>query len=754
MHTLAYIWRSAFAPQHIIGVAAVLGILAIVVYARNMRRQPVASVVLLAMRLSIIVGLAILLMGPSVLPPAAPTSARPPLHIYLDTSGSMLTDDVQGQPRIAFALRKWLSDDQLKRLGEQYEVKLFSFDAAIAPLSPLNLKKPIDQLASGKTSLIAQNLRQAVFDLPAAAQGKAGAAMLVLSDGHDSQAEPIAQIASLAKSRNTAIHAVALGGKTLQQDLALSAALQQRFLIAKEPGTITVRVRQTGLEQAATTLHIKQGEQTITRPVTFAGQREMDLQIPIKHDKPGTYEYSLTLDASKGETELGNNARTLFAEVSAERIKVLLLEGEPYWDTKYLAQSLRKDLSIELTHITQMSYTKQSKIVTRGDAASAATLPTKPEDLAKYNVVILGRGMEHILSLEQAKLLPAYVDQGGGNVIFARGQPYDPGSAIGRQIGREWSALEPVVWGQGVMRSLSFVLTPLGKAEPCFAFDAIKVDTEEALRTLEAFKVMPVVDSTKLTAHVLARAIPHGGALSGNADTSPPALVRMQVGAGHTVAVLGEGLWQWGQLPPKLKRFDGMFDTFWSNMVRGLAMGGRFQPNQDVSLELSESNARLGDPVTITIITRTAPKEVFNPTLRVTDPAGKNHEPSLRRLLGDTRMQATFKPEATGVYTVALDAAPLTPAKQEKKFSVFYEDIERLESSADTEAMRALAEQSGGLFFTADQSADLPGQLKRLLEAQMTPNQPHYVWNRGFVLALLLLWIGAEWLARRGAGLI
>ena len=657
MLPLATIFRSPLAPQHLFALCAILCILALVVYIRNFRRQPVASIVLLLMRLSIIVALTVLLMGPSTLPPAAPSSAKPPLHIYLDTSGSMLTDDVRGQPRIAFAVDRWLSEAQLDKLREQYAVKMFSFDAATFPLSPLNLKMDADKLAAGRTSLIAQNLRQAIFDLPANATAQKGGALLVLSDGHDSQSEPLTQIASLAKSRFTAIHAVVFGGKTMQQDLALSASLSQRFLIAKEPGSITIKVRQTGLDQASSTLHIRQGSEHITRPILFAGQREIDLTIPIHHDKPGTYEYALTIDGAKGESELGNNTRTLFCEVTGERIKVLVLEGEPYWDTKFLTQSLRKDASIELTHITQMSLAKQSKIVTRGDGTTAVSLPTTPQDWAKYNVVILGRALENVLTAEQAKQLAAHVDEQGGHVIYARGQPYSTGNAKGAEIGRAWAAMDPVVWGQGIMRDLSFELSPQGAREPCFTFDSLNLDAARALASLKALSVMPMVERTKVGAQVLARAVPHGSAAGGaSGDSAPPAIVRMQVGSGQVVAILGEGLWQWSQLPPKLKQFDGMYDTFWSNLVRSLAMGSRFQPNEQVTLELGTTDARLGDPVTITVITRTEPKPgEFAPKLRVTDPAGKVHEPALRKLTGGTRSQASFKSELTGVHIVTLN---------------------------------------------------------------------------------------------------
>ncbi len=756
MPHLAYILRPPLAPHHLWGIAGALALLAIFVYARNMRRQPLVSSVLLLMRLSVIATLTYLLMGPSALPPAASADARPPLHVYLDSSASMLTADVRGQPRIRFAIDRWLGDEQLDKLRANFDVQLFTFDTATLPLSQRDLKMDAARIATGKSSFIAENLRQAVVDISASSQQ---ATMLVLSDGRDSQGEPLAQVAAIARSRGTVIHAVAMGGKTAQQDIALSASLSQRFLIAREPGAISIRIRQTGLDQTATLLRIRQGGEVVTQPVNFGGQREVEITLPIMHETPGVYEYALTVDPAPGEIETGNNSRTLFAEVTGERIKVLLLEGEPYWDTKYLAQSLRKDASIELTHITQMTAGRQSRIVTRGEGEAVAAVPSRAEDLAKFNVVILGRSIERVMSAEQASLLPAFVNEHGGHLILARGQPYDAAAPAGMALARSWSVLEPVIWSRSgaLLYDLAWELTPTGVSEPCFAFDSIDLTAQRAVPSLRAYSAMAAIERIKPAAQVLANAVPHGGNPGGGpaGAATQPALVRMQVGSGHVVAILGEGLWQWSQLPPRLKQYDGMYDLFWSNLVRSLAMGGRFQPNQEVSLEVGAIGGRLGDPVLITAITRTLPRDDdYAPKIRVIDPAGKTHEPAVQKLPGGTRHQAAFKPELAGVYEVRLDAAPLKPSPQERKFSVYHEDIERLESSADPEAMRTLAEQTGGRFFTPDEAADLPAQLARALAAQITPNQPEYVWNRGFVLALLLIWTGLEWLARRGVGLL
>ena len=89
---------------------------------------------------------------------------------------------------------------------------------------------------------------------------------------------------------------------------------------------------------------------------------------------------------------------------------------------------------------------------------------------------------------------------------------------------------------------------------------------------------------------VLARAASGGAA----GETGPPAIVTMNLGRGTVAAILGEGLWQWSLLSKDKHDLAGFYDTFWSNLVRWLAMGGDFQPGQQVALNLSRTSARLG----------------------------------------------------------------------------------------------------------------------------------------------------------------
>ena len=193
--------------------------------------------------------------------------------------------------------------------------------------------------------------------------------------------------------------------------------------------------------------------------------------------------------------------------------------------------------------------------------------------------------------------------------------------------------------------------------------------------------------------------------------------------------------------------------SHWSNTIRWLALGGEFQPGEQVALKLSRTSVRLGDPLVIDAAAKIEPAGGFTPTLRLIDPDGVEtvvESDPISEL--STRRQATVTPGKPGVWRVVMESSPLTPSTIEKRFSVYDVDLERLRTEAKPALLRELAERTGGMYFTADQPVDLPRQLERQLAARVVPPKPVYAWDKGVVLALLLAWMGLEWVGRRQAG--
>ncbi len=758
-HNLTF--QPALPIPQVVGIGVVLAALACAAYWRLGRSKRRAAMALLAMRLVVIAAICLLLLGPSEAPPDLNENTRPTLTILIDTSRSMLTDDIDGEQRIDVLLRDWLGEDNLATLRKRYDVRLVTFDVESRSVGGSSLSRDGQTLARGDQSHIVEALHRTVLSGPARAIGEANSdgnhLVLLLSDGHDSGAQPLTAAAPLAKARGVAIHTATFGGDTERRDLIVEAVLQQPYLIAEEPGTLTVRVHQAGLPDARTTLRVRavsDNDEQVTRRIAMDGRPSVAFDLPIKRDEPGLYEYRVSLEPAEGETELRNNEQIVFVRVTDKRMRVLIVEGEPYWDTKFLAQALRKDASLEVSQVTQVSPTKRELIVTRAGETGSFELPQTLDALSAYDVIVLGRRVERLIDSATADMLRQFVLERGGHVVYARGRPYGT-SAAGRALAEELAPIEPVKFGSGRVRDLSLRLAPDGRTAPMLRFEALGTPLDDALNRLPGLTSMSRVTEVKPLAATLLEATTRPPA----APQTVPAVVYMRAGRGSVLAVLGDGLHRWSFLAPELSAMDGLYDALWSNAVRWLVLGGAFQPGQQVTLDVAPASTRLGQQVHIDVVARFSPPVGFNPSVRVTPPGATGEITPQTLTLSPVpgaplRLRATYEPTVSGVHRVDVDAAPLQPAKLTGRFSVSDIDVERLDASARPDQMRALAEATGGLALDASQAGSLADDLQRLRASQRVPSRADYIWDQWWVLAGVLLWAGVEWIMRRAAGLL
>ena len=740
--TLSLIWRPFVAPGAILVGVVVLVVLAGLACRRAFAGAPVLSVIMLVMRLALIVVLAVLMMGPSDLPPTQTRMKRPRLTVMLDTSASMQSDDMPNSSRIRWAADRWLSSDQIRAWHEHYDVTLVGFDDSTHALNDTVLRQPAETIAPGSVS----NIVRSVSDVIAGVEsGKDGAALLVISDGHDSADPSISRATDLARARSLPVHTVALGGPTLQRDVLLVAAPMQEYLLADEPGVIRVHVMQTGAPEGSTRLHVRGGNEPIDMTVRFKGRNSAEVDIPVQHARAGLYEYKLAVDALPGEIESGNNEQSVFVRVTQKRMRVLLVEGEPYWDTKFLGQALRSDEQIELTHITQVSNNRRQKSVTRGDV-SAARLPRTREELNAYDVIILGRRMDRVIDEQLARWLRDYVAVTGGRLIFARGRAYDPHSGSGPELAALFGVMEPVTWGQGRWTDARISLTPAGRVSPIFALRDDNQSADWILSRLPEWDGLARIKRPKAAAIVLA----HGDAGTSHA----PAVLSMNYGSGCIIAVLGDGLWRWELLGEDLVDLRGVFDRLWSNTVRWMVLAGNFQPGREMSLRMSRRSVRLGDAVTLDVVSRMAVGTTEETSLTVVTPDGIHRRLALRVSSDGALQRTTFEPTMVGVHRVIVESSEAGQVALEDRFSAFDVDTERLHSSANPMLLRTLAQQTGGRMFGADETDAFEDTLRRQRVAMSVPPKPVYVWDRGWLMTLLLSWASLEWIIRRLGGLL
>lgn len=732
------LWQPFFPAPALAALGMLAAVLAVFAYARSFRRVPAAAILLLACRLILVGAIIVLLCGPSRQPPPQPDEGTGELLVLLDASASMRTADMDGAARYDFAVNRWLDDARLAEWGRRRIVQLRHVGARDRAVSLEQARQPAEAAARDDHSLLAHQVRGAVADIQAV---RPGSAVLFLSDGHDSEEESFAEAARQARERGLPIYTVCLGGPRLERDLHLVAVARQEFLFAGEEGQLSARIFQSNAARDRTTLRVRHHGVTRAIPLVFDGRSLAVVDLPVKQDRPGVYEYRFAVDPVADEVELRNNEQVLFLSVAERRIRVLLVEGEPHWETKFLAEALRHDDRLALTQVSQLSQTRLETLTSR-ESPGKGLIPQTPRELDAYDVVVLGCRVERVLPAAVLAHLPDYVDRRGGAVLFARGQ------AVGGERRRALALIEPVAWSDNPAASAwvenaTWKPTASGAAHPIFQV------ADESQRAVTALPPFPrtIVTRAKAGAQILSAVA---------ADTArAPALVTMDVGNGKSLMVLAQGVWMWRLLASDGAAGRDAYDRFWSNCVRWLALGGNFVPGEQVALRLSQQSVGLDETVTIDAFARYTEESRVRLRLFVRDPDGQTRQLALESVDG-TRLhqRATYRPAAPGVHAVILDAPGLDPSRREAGLNVFALDQERLQSAAAPEALRMLAEDSGGAFLDARHPERFGDALARAAAAAVVPARPLPAWNRRFFLFLLLTWAGGEWMLRRAGGFL
>ena len=443
---------------------------------RGARRPPL---LLLCLRGTVLLVLALLLLNPVATMTAPQAKSKAPFLLLLDTSRSMTTRDVPtvGKPETRRqAARRVTLDNHtlLEGLAQRYQVRVYGFDTR-ATAADLNTLRALESPHGDHTNL-GDALTQAVSaNRPAGVSGSFGGVLLV-SDGRDN-------------------------GQTSPLDAARTAK---------------------------------------------------SLGCPVS-----------------GETDLTNNRANIFLNVMDSHARVLLLEGQPTWDSKFLAQTLRNDPTIRLDSVYQLTDTRPFA-VSGSVEQPLVDVPRTVDEFARYDVLLLGRGYESFFDGKATEELKKWVGDRGDCLVLLRGRADERSPGLRER--------EPVVYGTQELASAQIRLTDAGRSHPGFAFDTGE-DAQTVVKRLPSLITATRVQNEKALAVVLARS---SDSESG-ADGKPMATLAYQrFGQGKVMAVVGQGLWRGAFLPPDQEKYSMVYPEFWAQTIRWLVSESDFLPGQNI----------------------------------------------------------------------------------------------------------------------------------------------------------------------------
>lgn len=254
------------------------------------------------------------------------------------------------------------------------------------------------------------------------AQESPVAAIVLASDGVDTSgfAESSAERALL--DTGIPVFPIAVGAERLAGDLAIVALDLPKKIRAGTPVTAQLVLRHT--DTLAARLRVFAGNALISA-VTLSlpsDQSTSTQTVNIPLPEPGFHTIRFDVSTEETDPDLSNNVREAVVHVSERRARVLYFEGEPRWEYKFIRRALPKDASIELVSLLRVSPNKFYRQGLASPDELADGFPDTAGELYAYDALIIGSVEAAALSNEQHRLIRDFVDQRGGSLLMLAGR--------------------------------------------------------------------------------------------------------------------------------------------------------------------------------------------------------------------------------------------------------------------------------------------------------------------------------------------
>jgi hypothetical protein len=258
-------------------------------------------------------------------------------------------------------------------------------------------------------------LQSGLSDVPS---DRIGAAILV-TDGivHDIPAD----IAALGFK--APLHAL-ITGHAGERDRRIELVEAPRFGIVGKEQIISARVLDTADSGEPVALEVRRDGERIATLNAAVGQT-INVKAPIEHAGPNVFE--LEVASLPGELTDINNRAVVTVEGVRDKLRVLLVSGEPHQGERMWRNLLKSDANVDLVHFTILRPPEKSSDGTPINELSLIAFPVADlfgRKIHDFDLIILDRySSQSILPKVYFNNIVAYV-RAGGALLMAEGPDY------------------------------------------------------------------------------------------------------------------------------------------------------------------------------------------------------------------------------------------------------------------------------------------------------------------------------------------
>jgi len=349
----------------------------------------------------------------------------------------------------------------------------------------------------------------------------AGAIMITDGRVHDVPAD------AAALGFAAPLHALITGHKD-EIDRRVVLTQTPRFGIVNQAQTIGFRVEDQGANAGSAQVTVRRdGEVLESRTVTVG--TEVKVSVPIPHAGANIVE----IEAAPLPNELTtiNNRAVISIDGVRDKLRVLLVSGEPHAGERTWRNLLKSDASVDLVHFTILR-PPEKQDGTPINELSLIAFPTRElfqQKIGEFQLIIFDRyARQGVLPMVYFDNIARYVNEGGA-VLIAAGPDYASPSSLWRTPLDVILPAEPS--GEVTEKSFRARLTDLGKRHPVTR--GLEGSDSDPPHWSQWFRVV----DTKRTTGTNVMQGPDG----------KPLLVLAREGEGRVALLLSDHIWLWAR---------------------------------------------------------------------------------------------------------------------------------------------------------------------------------------------------------------
>jgi hypothetical protein len=712
----------------------------------------------------------------------------------------------------ADAVRALLADTPLlSELQKQHNVRIYTFDAGLASPPEVVLPAQAERIAPGPGSAppppaqqngkgkgsaapsspasaagaspidwnevlrprgLETRLGEAVIQAVQQLGGRTLSAIVVISDGDSNAGIEPSTAQDIAKGANARLITIGVGSTEPPVNLQVVSIQAPSDVHVGDPYEFSAFIQGYGLAGKTATVELlsrPEGEEK-TQPKVIETRdvpvRENGSPIEVRfHQTPtvaGGVELFVRVRPPAGVRELSvdDNERRKTVNVIDRKLHVLVVASGPMRDYRFLHTMLNRHSSIDVDIWLQTVSPSTVGQVSQESKRLLIEFPKTAAELFDYDVIVAFDPDWSRLSADGRKFLMNWVGEHGGGLILVAGDIYTPQLAGATDDAiKEIKVLYPVELSASISdlsldaraeQPWPVVLTREGREAGFLQLADNSSDTEAQWKQFPGVYRCYPTGGAKAAATVYAN---FGDPRVQNEHGEPILFAAQFYGSGRTLYLGSPEMW-------RLRAVDEeYFERFWTKAIREVGQGRLRRGTARGLLLLERNQYALGQTIRIRanlLDPQLAPLEVDSVELDVFDPHGAPLV-SPRVLKRDRERDksgqywADFRAAVPGTYRVLVRPQP-DDEKQNltAKIDVVLPNLESDNPRQNAKLLTDLARETGGKYLPLEKAAaELSALLPDRGERFAVDEQLRALWDREWVLYLLVGLLGVEWVIRK-----